>query len=400
VHVAKTILLALPIFTLGCRGATIHEAGPDGGAAGKGGGSGAAGTGSGAAGTGSGGIGTGRGGGGAGAAGGAAGANACARCETPCRDGVCDVAQLRAGGTSVQIDTMAAALDGDRLYFAIGYGLEVRSMPKQGGDELILYPHHECSPQAGAAPCELTVALDDADVFFTGLNAASTTAVLAVPKGGGDVRTVCTTANSTPGQLALEGSNVYWYPGTNGLERCPKAGGNSSPAASATGSVLRTASRPGGVVWATGDTGIVTRVDTSTLATRVLGVTVNSQPTAYPGVCDVVDDGTLAYWVLCSWPHIVYVEGTGTTPAELGRALAGTGPGTSDDYGSIGVDGNYVYFTEIGRLNRVPKTGGSVEPRAAVVDQNHDAIRARIVGFDDRYVYLHRRGGWLYRVVK
>ena len=37
---------------------------------------------------------------------------------------------------------------------------------------------------------------------------------------------------------------------------------------------------------------------------------------------------------------------------------------------------------------------------AAVVDQNHDAIRARIIGVDDRYVYLHRRGGWLYRVVK
>jgi hypothetical protein len=224
--------------------------------------------------------------------------------------------------------------------------------------------------------------------------------VLAVPKGGGDVRTVCTTANHTPGQLALEGSDVYWYGGTNGIERCPKAGGASTAAASATGNILRTASRPGGVVWATSDTGVVTRLDTSTLTPHVLGVTLDAQPTVYPGVCDVVDDGTLAYWVLCSWPHIVYVEGAGNTPAELGRALAGTGPGTSDDYGSIGVDGNYVYFTEIGLLNRVPKTGGSVEPRAAVVDQNHDAIRARIIGFDDRYVYLHRRGGWLYRVVK
>jgi hypothetical protein len=385
VRAAKTILLVWLI--AGCHGAAIREAGGDGGAAGQGGGSGAAGGGgSGATGAG---------------AGGSAGANACSRCETPCTDGVCDVAQLRAGGTSTQIDQMAAALDGDRLYFAIGYGLEVRSMPKQGGQEQILYPHHaDCSPQPGAAPCELTVVVDDADVFFTGLNVASTTAVLAVPKGGGDARTVCTTANRTPGQLALEGSDVYWYRGANGIERCPKAGGDSTPVATATGSVLRTASRPGGVVWATSDTGIVTRVDTSTLNTRNLGVTMNSQPTSSPGVCDVVDDGTLAYWVLCSWPHIVYVEGTGNMPAELGRALAGTGPGTSDDYGSIGVDDNYVYFTEIGRLNRVPKTGGSVEARAAVVDQNHDTIKARIIGVDDRYVYLHRRGGWLYRVVK
>ena len=125
----------------GCHGATIREAGQDGGAAGKGGGSGAAGTGSGGMGGGAGGIGTGRGG-----AGGAAGANACARCETSCKDGVCDVALIRAGDTSTQLDTMAAALDGDQLYFAIGYGLEVRSMPKQGGQELILYPHHDCAP--------------------------------------------------------------------------------------------------------------------------------------------------------------------------------------------------------------------------------------------------------------
>lgn len=126
---AKTILLAWLI--AGCHGATIHEA--DGGTAGRGGGSGSAGTGSGGVGTG--GIGTGTGG--AGGAGGSAGANACLRCETQCRDGVCDVKQLRAGGTSSQVDFMAAALDGDRLYFAIGSGfgsgLEVRSMPKQGG---------------------------------------------------------------------------------------------------------------------------------------------------------------------------------------------------------------------------------------------------------------------------
>ena len=243
------------------------------------------------------------------------------------------------------------------------------------------------------------MAVDDADVFFTGLNPASTTAVLAVPKGGGDVEP--SARRPTP-RRASSRSKARTFTGTgdNGFERCPKAGGGSNPVASASGSVLRTASRPGGVVWATSDTGIVTRVDTRTLTTRVLGVTLDSQPTASPGVCDVVDDGTLAYWVLCSWPHIVYVEGTGNTPAELGRALAGTGPGTTDDYGSIGVDGDYVYFTEIGRLNRVLKSGGSVEPRASVVDQNHAAIRARIIGFDDRYVYLHRRGGWLYRVVK
>jgi hypothetical protein len=398
VSAARIILLTSVAFALGpgCHGSTIREAGQDGGAAGHGGGSGAAGGGAGAGAAGIGGGGK----GGAGAAGGAAGANACGRCDTPCRDGVCDVAMLRTGGTSSQLDTMAAALDGDRLYFAIGYGLEVRSMPKQGGAEQILYPHHDCAPQPGAALCELTVVVDDADVFFTGLNPGSTTAVLAVPKGGGDVRTVCTTANATPGQLALEGSDVYWYRGSNGFERCPKAGGASTPAATASGNVLRAASRPGGVVWATSDTGIVTRVDTQSLNTRVLGVTLNSQPTTSPGVCDVVDDGTLAYWVLCSWPHIVYVEGTGNTPAELGRALAGTGPGTTDLNGSIGVDGDYVYFTEIGRLNRVLKSGGAVEPRAAVVDQNHDAIKARIIGFDTQYVYLHRSGGWLYRVAK
>ena len=397
---AKTILLAWLI--AGCHGATIQEAGTDGGTAGRGGGSGAAGTGSGAAGTGTGGTNT--GGGGAVGAGGAGGA--CGRCETHCTNGVCDVAKLRAGGTSSQVDYMAATLNGDRLYFAttyggIGSGLEVKSMPKQGGQEQSLFTQQVCAPQSGAAPCELTVVVDDSDVFFTGLNPVSSTAVLAVPKGGGDVRTVCTTGNSTPGQLALEGSNVYWYRGANGIERCPKAGGASTPAASATGNILRTASRPGGVVWAAQDTGVVTLLDTGTLTPSVLGVTVNPQTnTFYPGVCDVVDDGTLAYWVLCSWPHIVYVEGTGNNPSELGRALAGTSSGSTDDYGSIGVDGNYVYFTEVGFLNRVSKTGGPVEPRGAVVDQNRGTIKARIIGVDEKYVYLHRRGGYLYRVVK
>ena len=145
---------------------------------------------------------------------------------------------------------------------------------------------------------------------------------------------------------------------------------------------------------------MVTRVDTGTLTTRVLGVTTNTQPTFMPGVCDVVDDGTLAYWIFCSWPYVVFVEGTGNTPTELARAIAGTGSSTTLQYGSIGVDGNYVYFTEMGILNRVPKTGGSVEPRAWVVDQNHDEIQARIIGFDERFVYLYRKGGGLYRVVK
>jgi hypothetical protein len=407
VRAAKPILLAWLI--CGCHGPPIGEAiGEDGGTPGQGGGSGAGGTGgagagiggtsAGAAGTGTGVGGTGAGVGGTGTgrggAGGSGAANACARCETPCTDGVCDVAELRRGAGSTQLDAMAVALDGDRLYFAVGSGVEVRSIAKQGGGETTLYPNHDCTG------CELVVAVDDADVFFVGQNIAGTNAVLAVPKGGGAVRTVCPTPSASPGQLTLEGPNVYWYRQDTGVERCPRAGGNSSPVASSSGIALRMASRPGGVVWANRDTGVVTRVDTGTLATRVLGVTANTEPTFAPGVCDVVDDGTLAYWVLCAWPHTVYAEGTGNTPAAVGRALSGTASGSFDQYGSIGVDGSYIYFTEAGLLNRVPKAGGSVEPRAWVTDATGNVFKGRIVGFDDRYVYLQRSGASLYRVVK
>ena len=238
---AKAILLAWLI--AGCHGPPVNEQpGEDGGPAGHGGGAGAGGTGTGGTGTGAGGVGTGGAGGtgtAKGGAGGSGGANACARCEAGCRDGLCDTAQLRpiVGGT-VQFESVAAALDGDRLYYELGYGNEVRSMPKQGGAETVLYPNHDCTS------CILTVAVDEAEVFFAGDNVAGTPTILAVPKGGGAERTVCTTPQALPGQLTLEGSNIYYYRQDTGLERCPKAGGSSTPVATSSGIILRMASRP------------------------------------------------------------------------------------------------------------------------------------------------------------
>src|SRR5262245_47102181 len=139
--------------------------------------------------------------------GGSGGENACARCETPCTDGVCDLMELHAGSGIARLGTMAAAFDGERLYLADGDGVEVLSIPKQGGQQTVLYPNHPCTTSL----CMMTVAVDDADVFFAGPNTAGTEtdAVMAVPKGGGNVRTVCTTSGSL-NQLALEGPNVYF----------------------------------------------------------------------------------------------------------------------------------------------------------------------------------------------
>src|SRR5205823_11585815 len=100
-----------------------------------------------------------------------------------------------------------------------------------------------------------------------------------------------------------------------------------------------------------------------------------------------------------------YAEtGIVNTPTELGSALGGGDPNAIfDQYGSAGVDGNYVYFTEAGFLDRVPKTGGTVEARAKLSDGQGYSIKALIVGFDDRYVYLARANtgdGGIYRVIK
>jgi hypothetical protein len=299
----------------------------------------------------------------------------------------------------------SVALNNGRLYFAVGPGVEVSSIAAAGGPEMELYPYHDCSN------CLLSVAVDDADVFFAGQNIGGTNAILAVPKAGGDVRTVCTTPDAIPGELTLEGDYVYYLRVDTGIERCLKAGGSTMHAASVGSAqspnvVIRMSSRPGAVVWGDRDTGVVTRLDTNGLTSKVVGVTLNSGPTTYPvGVCDAIDDGTVAYWVWCAVPYNVYTEGASVnSPAQLATAFGSGDPNAIfDQYGSIGLDSGYIYFTEAGFLDRVPKGGGTTEARARLRDGQDNPVKALIVGFDDRYVYLARANmgdGAIYRVVK
>jgi hypothetical protein len=369
-------------------------------------GTGGAATGTGGAATGTGGpsAGTGGHGGQGGTAG--TGANACLRCDTPCTDGVCDLALIRAStSTSLQSSATSVALNDGRLYFVVGPGIEVSSIAAAGGPETELYPYHDCSN------CLLSVAVDDADVFFAGQNVAGTNSILAVPKTGGDVRTVCMTPQALPGELTLEGDYVYYLRVDTGIERCPKAGGTTMHAASVGSAqspnvVIRMSARPGAVVWGDRDTGVVTRLDTNALTSKVVGVALNSGPTTYPvGVCDAIDDGTLAYWIWCAVPYNVYVEGASVNaPMQVATALGGGDPNAIfDQYGSISLDGAYVYFTEAGFLDRVPKGGGTVEARARLRDAQGNPIKALIVGLDDRYVYLAKANmgdGAIYRVAK
>jgi hypothetical protein len=388
-----------------CHGAPITEV--DGGSPGSGGGSGTAGAGG--AGAGTAGVG-GRGTGGRGGSGGAAGtgANACLRCDTQCQDGLCDLAVVRTSQSVVNSSATSVALNDGRLYFVVGTlaptGIQVLSVGVEGVGETELYPRHDCSN------CQLSVAVDATDVFFAGLN-GTTPAILAVPKvgGNGTARVVCVTPDAVPIALTLEGDNVYYMRADAGIERCPKAGGATMRAvnvgsAQSPNVVIRMSSRPGFLLWGDRDTGVVTRLDTNALTKQVLGVTMNPEQSGPYGVCDVVDDGTAAHWILCAWPYIVYFEGGPNMPMERARGLGGGDPNAIfDQYGSVAMDGGYVYFTEAGYLNRVPKTGGTVEARARMFDASAYAIKALIVGFDDRYVYLARANqgdGAIYRVIK
>jgi hypothetical protein len=415
--VRATLLLVLVVVVSACQGPPVG-ANLDGGPQGQGGGSGGVGTGggggrggstggsaSGAGGSpsGAGGSASGAGGSASGAGGsaaGAGGANACSRCETPCTDGLCDLQVVHPNGGG-SLAATSVALDATSLYFAVGPGVEVRSIPKQGGAETILYPQNQdCSN------CVLSVAVDDTSVYFGSMNAAQALVIMSVPKTGGPAKSIVSTVGY-PGELAVDATNVYWYRQEAGVERAPKAGGGSPmTAATAMGIVLGTSLWGTSLAWGDRDTGVVTRLDTGTLETRNLGVTTTTDVNnVYPiGVCDVTNDGTSAYWILCGWPYTVYTEGTGNSPHMIGQALASGANGQAifDEYGSIGIDGDYVYFTESGLLDRVPKAGGDVEARASVTDASGYAFQARIVGFDQKYVYLanNQTGSGLYRVVK
>lgn len=414
---AGYVVLAGLIAASACHGPPIKEATPDGGTSGRGGAATAGSAGTAGTGVGTGGAGT------AGASAGAAGAsavrggttgsggtggtaaNACGRCETRCLDGICELAPVRTSASgSVYSSATSVALNDGRLYFVVGPGVQVLSVAAGGGPESELYAHHDCSG------CQLTLAVDGADVFFAGLNAGGTSSILAVPKGSVDAtpRTVCTTPSALPGALTLEGDYVYYARADTGIERCPKAGGTTMHAASAGSAsspnvIIRMSARPGAVVWGDRDTGVVTRLDTGMLKTQVLGVTTNIQPTTV-GVCDAVDDGSLAYWILCASPYTLYAENGVNMPMERAAGLGSGDPNAIfDQYGSVGLDGNYIYFTEAGLLDRVPKTGGTVEARGRLSDAQGYDIKALIVGFDDRYVYLAQAGqgsGAIYRVIK
>lgn len=403
------------LITASCHGNPITEVNPDGGSSGRGGGSGTAGAGGGGSGTAGSGGGTGgtlagrggtTGGAGGGGAGGTAGANACARCETQCRDGLCDLAVLRSSSSGgVYSSATSVVLNAGRLYFELGTGVQVLSIATGGGPETEIYAHHDCPN------CELNIAVDDADVFFDAQNTAGINSILAVPKTAvdGTARIVCMTPDAVPGALTLEGDYVYYGRADTGVERCPKAGGTTSHAATAGSAqspsvIIRMSSRPGAVVWGDRNTGVVTRLDTSMLTTQVLGVTT-APLTTYPiGVCDAVDDGTRAYWVLCGVPYTLYADNGINMPMERGAGLGGGDPNAFfDQYGSVGLDGDYIYFTEAGFLNRVLKAGGAVEARARLFDGQGFVLKTLIVGFDDRYVYLAQASmgdGAIYRVIK
>jgi hypothetical protein len=400
-----------------CQGPPVGEnldGGPQGqaggsGGMGRGGGGGGGGgstSGTGGSASGTGGSASGAGGSASGAggsasgAGGAGGMNACSRCETPCTDGLCDLQVVHPEGGG-SLGPTSVALDATSLYYAVGPGVEVRSIPKQGGPETILYPQNQdCSN------CVLTVAVDDTSVYFGSMNAAQALVIMSVPKTGGPAKSIVSTVGY-PGELVVDSTNVYWFRQDIGVQRAPKAGGGSPmTAATAMGIVLRMSLWGSSLAWGDRDTGVVTRIDTGTLGTRNLGVTTTTdQLDVYPiGVCDITNDGTSAYWILCGWPYTVYTEGTNNQPHMLAQALASGANGQVifDEFGSIGVDGDYVYFTESGLLDRVPKAGGDVEARASIADSNGYSFEARIIGFDDKYVYLanNQTGSGLYRVVK
>jgi hypothetical protein len=399
-------------------GFALPAAQPDGGAAGgaadagAGGGSHSGGT-SGAGGTS--GVGGASGAGGTSGVGGASGAggtsgvggarNSCSRCDTPCTNGLCELQVLRSGEINDELAPGGVALDGDRLYYVLP-ALAVRSISNQGGAETTLYSANDCS---GCS--HLTIAVDDSEVFFPHFSqqAGGAELIQAVAKdgtGAGAARMVAAFPGA-PQQLTLVGDNIYTFDSSTGVYVTPKAGGKPTSVVGGSGYVKRMVARAGALIWGSHDTGIVTRLDLSGGLTHVLSDSSMLSP-----VCDVATDAATAYWVDCSWPYQVHQEGSPLTPALVASATAVAKPPVADindQFGSVAVDGTYVYFLEYGQMNRVAisgSLGGSVEPRAWVRTPDPDLrpFIGHIIGFDDTYAYLQAVSGYaaggIFRVVK
>ena len=262
----------------------------------------------------------------------------------------------------------------------------LRSIPKQGGAETILYQTTNCQN------CDnLSLAVDDDEVFFFVFQGGNR--LLAVPKTGGSPRMVTSLTGAWPLQLTYAAGNLYWYQSGEGFYRVAATGGTAGPPFyGGNAFVSRMVAVSGGLIWVHKEPGIVVRFNLGTLEPTTLANLGDA-------ICGLATDGTKGYWAACGWPSTVFAQGT-TEPFAQSIDLRGPPGGDSTELGSVAIDGDWVYFLEYGQLDRTPKAGGGPAEARAWAEGDQNVLAIHIIGFDENYAYLHGRSARIYRVPK
>ena len=149
-----------------------------------------------------------------------------------------------------------------------------------------------------------SVAVDAANVYWTTAGDAGGNGTVSVAPIGGGATTVLATEQSSPGPIAVSGSNVCWVSRGSGAGGSPSGAISCSPVTAANVTIVAMAQAgPVGVAvdatqvyWATSGTAAMMYDDSAVLKAPVGGGTTTVLAPAGKGPAGLVSDGTYVYW--------------------------------------------------------------------------------------------------------
>jgi hypothetical protein len=199
-----------------------------------------------------------------------------------------------------------------------------------------------------------------------------------IPLAGGVIDTVAVEADRSPIEsLASDGTNVYWDVGA-AAHAAPVAGGaitvlTPGPAGFNRGGQMRLVANGNLYWWAD---------DTNVLSVPAAGGALTILAQGLPNLSALAVDASAVYVGSAETGAIMSVPFAGGAPV----AIANTGFFPNFGLQTLAVDGANVYWTDVGRIARVPVTGGQPYPVVDFVPQVHtDGLPT--IAFDATNVY-------------
>ncbi len=269
-----------------------------------------------------------------------------------CTNGMCQPVVIVSDATT---DARGIAQTGNLVVWATGCNNQLRKVAKDGTGNVSLPAGKNCTP---------TLALSGANAYWIEWNGPYlNTAPLDNSQPASIVAEV-SGARSDFARLAVDGQNGYWATTTPaGVWYAPLASNHIAALPLAGGSAKETVVSPYGVAvdsdhvyWADEGGGFIKRRALASLGQDILADLVWSEASVH----DITVDAKNVYFTT-SDGFVRYIVKDGSTKAV-------TLASSQTNAESIVVDDQYVYWTIYaanGTVNRVPKTGGNVEPLAS-----------------------------------